>query len=405
MSTTLRTSRRTGRLGVMPARTARIARTRSAASAARTKGAAVAVLAVAAAAACGSGAPARDDAAPTTDADAADRWVEVDRIARDAFAAQGIAGMGLAIYDAMDRKVFERMYGDFAPDRQVAVASASKLVAGMVLLDVVGRGMLSLDSTTGGVLGWTGPNAAITLRQLLSFTSGLPPEAACTREVQTTLAECVQTIAGTTAVAPPGTRFDYGSVHLAVAGRMAEVATSKLWNRLFADTLATPLGLPASDRYYTAPRQALGLMNPLVAGGLRASMNDYAQLLATAFHRGSYRGLAIGTPALFDQQAIAPYPGAVIGQSPYVSVGYDYRYGLAAWLECATPAAGCATISSPGAFGWTPWLDRAAGFYAILGMEIAGTGGGTDGVVSFSVHLAQELKPAITAALGPAAAP
>lgn len=354
--------------------------------------------------ACGSGAPTREDAAPGSDADGAggdDRWAEVDRRARAAFTAQGIAGMGVAIYDATDRKVFERMYGDFAADRQVAVASASKLVAGMVILDGVGRGMLSLDSTTGGVLGWTGPNAAITLRQLLSFTSGLAPDAACTREVQTTLADCVAAIASTTAVAPPGTRFDYGSTHLAVAGRMAEVATGKLWNRLFADTLATPLGLPATDRYYTAPRQAIGLMNPLVAGGLRASMNDYAQLLATAFHRGSYRGLAIGTPDLFDQQAIAPYPGAVIGQSPYVAVGYDYRYGLSAWLECATPAAGCATISSPGAFGWTPWLDRKAGYYAILGMEIAGTGGGTDGVVSFSVQLAQELKPAIEAALAP----
>jgi serine-type D-Ala-D-Ala carboxypeptidase/endopeptidase len=393
MSTTLSASRRTGTLSVMPARPALAALT-----------ALAALAALAAAAACGSGAPAQGDAAPAPDADAVDKWAEVDRIAQGAFAAQGIAGMGLAIYDAADRKVFERMYGDFAPDRQVAVASASKLVAGMVILDVVGRGMLSLDGTTGGVLGWTGPNAAITLRQLLSFTSGLAPEAACTREVQTTLASCVATIAGTTAVAAPGTRFDYGSVHLAVAGRMAEVATGKLWNQLFADTLATPLGLPATDRYYTAPRQAIGLMNPLVAGGLRASMNDYAQLLATAFHRGSYRGLAIGTPALFDQQAIAPYPNAVIGQSPYVAVGYDYRYGLAAWLECATPATGCAAISSPGAFGWTPWLDRVTGYYAILGMEIAGAGGGgTDGVVSFSVHLAQDVKPAIAAAL--AAAP
>jgi CubicO group peptidase (beta-lactamase class C family) len=355
-------------------------------------------LAVAGAAACGSDSAALD--APADPADAADRWAEVDRIARAAFTAQGTAG-GLAIYDASDAKVFERMYGDFAPDRQVAVASASKLVAGEVILDVVARGQLSLDATTGAVLGWTGPNAAITLRQLLSFTSGLDPDPPCTRQLAITLASCAATIGASTAVAPPGTRFDYGSAHLAVAGRMAEVATGKLWNRLFADTLATPLGLPASVTYYTAPRQSAGMMNPLVAGGLRASMTDYAQLLATAFHRGAYRGLSIATPALFDQQAIEPYPNVVIGQSPYVAVGYGYRYGLASWLECDTPATGCAVISSPGAFGWTPWLDRTTGYYAILGMEVANGGGTTpDGVVSFSVHLAQDLKPAIAAALG-----
>ena len=30
----------------------------------------------------------------------------------------------------------------------------------------------------------------------------------------------------------------------------------------------------------------------------------------------------------------------------------------AAWLECPPPAVNCAVLSSPGAFGFTPWLDR-----------------------------------------------
>jgi hypothetical protein len=47
----------------------------------------------------------------------------------------------------------------------------------------------------------------------------------------------------------------------------------------------------------------------------------------------------------------------------------DFRYGLSAWLECATPAEGCHKMSSPGAFGFTPWIDRENGYYAILGME------------------------------------
>ena len=42
-------------------------------------------------------------------------------------------------------------------------------------------------------------------------------------------------------------------------------------------------------------------------------------------------------------------------------------------LAISTPATGCSSISSPGAFGFTPWLDRITGYYAILGMEISTT--------------------------------
>jgi hypothetical protein len=61
---------------------------------------------------------------------------------------------------------------------------------------------------------------------------------------------------------------------------------------------------------------------------------------------------------------------------------------------CGTPAAGCAVLSSPGAFGFTPWLDRAAGYYAILGMELD-RGAVENGVVDFAVRLQQELEPLI----------
>lgn len=326
-------------------------------------------------------------------------WAEVDRIAAAAVASAAVPGLGVAVYDSSDKKVFEKMYGDFSPDREIALASSSKLVSGLVLLDIVADGTLSLDSTTGAILGWTGPTAAITLRHLLSFTSGLPADNACTRNTTITLAACVDAIKAEPPESAPGARFDYGSSHLAVAARMAEVATGKLWAQLFAERLATPLGLPASVKYYTAPRQSLGTTNPLIAGGLRATMNQYALLLATAFHRGSYKGLSIATPALFDAQSTEPFPDAVIGDSPFERIGVDFHYGLASWLECPPPASNCAVLSSPGAFGFTPWYDRATGYYAIIGTEVSDSGGGANGIVAFSVELAQDLKPAITAAL------
>src|SRR5882757_760956 len=121
----------------------------------------------------------------------------VDSAARAAFESEGIAGMGLAIYNHEGVKVFEQMYGHFSPDTRVPIASASKLVSGVTLFRLMDAGYLTLDSTTGQVLGWTGDQGAITLRQLLSFTSGLAPENHCTYDSTVTLDECVTTISQT----------------------------------------------------------------------------------------------------------------------------------------------------------------------------------------------------------------
>ena len=250
------------------------------------------------------------DDAGTLEPDAGSAWAPVTAVleARVAEAGASVPGLGLAVYDAQDRKVYEHIVGDFAPDRRVAVASASKMVSGTLLFELIRQGRLSLDSTTGQMLGWTGDKAGITLRHLLSFTSGLQPSHLCTFQPGITLADCVASIAQTSRVAAPGTRFDYGSTHLHVAARMAEVSTGKTWNTLFTETLAQPLGLPSGVTYFTAPNRPLGTTNPLVAGGLRASMNEYAPLLALVFHRGPHAGGVIGTPELFDAQAVEPFP-------------------------------------------------------------------------------------------------
>jgi serine-type D-Ala-D-Ala carboxypeptidase/endopeptidase len=351
-----------------------------------------------AAALCGCGGGGDDSGGdPLPPAPVPAAFAAVDARAAAAFSAQGISGMGLAIYDAQGVKRFEKYYGAFSGTQRVAVASASKLVSGLVIARVIDQGFLTLDSTTGAVLGWTGAQGTITLRQLLSFTSGLEREAGCTLLQNITLAECVALVSTLPLVAAPGTRFDYGSTHLHVAARMAEVTTAQSWANLFASQLKTPLRLSSPDLlYYSAPRQATGTSNPLIAGGLRATMNEYAVMLGLEFSRGVYGGNALIDAAFFAAQSSEAYPGAVIGNSPFANAGLPFHYGLAAWLECAPPAVNCNVVSSPGAFGFTPWVDRDGGYSAILGMEVTES---QSGVVQFAVSLEQELKPLIRAAL------
>ena len=74
-------------------------------------------------AACGGGG---SSPTPTPPPPAPDPFIAVDNAARAAFTAQGISGMGLAIYDAQGVKRFEKFYGAFSADQRVAIASASK---------------------------------------------------------------------------------------------------------------------------------------------------------------------------------------------------------------------------------------------------------------------------------------
>ncbi|WP_129648159.1 serine hydrolase domain-containing protein [Peristeroidobacter agariperforans] len=332
-----------------------------------------------------------DDASPTPPAD--DPFVAIDRAAEAAYRTQGIEGMGLAIYNRDGEKVFERMYGNFSATQRVPIASASKLVSGVVLFRLIDQGFLSLDSTTAQVLGWSGEKGTITLRHLLSFTSGLPPENFCTYRETHTLAECVGEISQMELLGLPGTRFEYGSTHLHVAARMAEVVTGDSWNEIFAAQVRDPLGMPADIVYYANPVAATGTNNPLPAGGLIVSMQEYERLLHFVFNKGQWQGAPLLRPEIFDVQRVQPYANAAIVTTPASSVGTQVRYGLTAWLECSTPTTGCSAISSPGAFGFNPWLDRDVGYYAILGMQVP------NDRVGFVVDLKQQLKPLIAEAL------
>jgi len=97
---------------------------------------------LAALAACGDGS---GDDPPVAD----DPFDAVDAAARAAYQAEGLSGMGLAIYNHDGVKVFEQMYGTFTPDTRVPIASASKMVSGVTLFRLVDEGYLTLDSTTG----------------------------------------------------------------------------------------------------------------------------------------------------------------------------------------------------------------------------------------------------------------
>ena len=306
--------------------------------------------------------------------------------------ASPVANLYIIVGDARG-VVYRFQKGSFSSTVPVPVASASKLLTSLVVMRLVDRGVLRLDDNPQRVLSnWTSaaadPRSGVTLQQLLSFTSGFNTEGAngnCMADPATTLSACVQGIYAAGLTTAPGTAYAYASPHLQIAGAMAEAATGKPMAQIIREELTTPFGLTATS--FPTPSAT----NPRMAGGAFSTVEDYAIVMAALLDGRMVRDLGgfvqdrtAGLTVLFE-------PEAAIENG-------DWHYALGAWRECDdTPfSVRCAsqrTISSPGAFGWTPWIDVDRGYWAIIGMQ--------QGLGSIpSVRLEQQIQPLIATALG-----
>mgnify|MGYP001384478967 CR=1 FL=1 len=344
--------------------------------------------------ACRPAGPDLDPDAPiqsdTSDAD----WSAVDAYLDEAFASQdAVDGFGLWVWRTEgDELVYHRAYGGLTAEDRLAVASASKLVTGLVFLRMVELGQMSLSSTTAEVLGWQGtPEGAITLDHAGAFVTGFDASNPCTFRPGLTLSECVDDFREAGLQAPPGTQFDYGAAHMHVGSVMVEAVTGVAYNDAFAMHLAQPLGLNDDGlRFYTLPAQGIGTTNPLTSGGLQATVAEYSQFLRVVAHAGTVDGVRVVSPELVARMFRNDYTTASVAFSPYTDAGYDFRYGYGGWLECDGAVAECDVFSSAGAFGFTPWVDREHGYYAILAMQgPAGTG------ATLAVTIEQDVQPMV----------
>ena len=311
-------------------------------------------------------------------------------------APAGVDGLRLLVHDADGVELIDLEVGVLPRDEALAVASASKLVSALALMRLVEEGALSLSDRVDSRVPSPGAYGAVTLDQLGAFVSGMPADDDCLSEARSTVAECAATLLATTPVASPGDRLDYGGAHLQVAGWMAEQSTGESWAQLFERTLREPLGLNAEQtRYYTFPQRRIG-DHPLIAGGLVISIDDYDRLLSVAHKRGQLEETTFISEALARRLEENRYPSAEIGDSPMEDDGYDYRYSFGSWLHCEGTYTECPIVSSPGAYGFTPWIDHASGYRAILAMESEAPGG-----AAWAVPLAHSLMPWIAALAAP----
>ncbi|HEU0153951.1 MAG TPA: serine hydrolase domain-containing protein [Arenimonas sp.] len=258
-------------------------------------------------------------------------------------------------------------FGSYRGDERVAIASASKWLSALVLGRLVERGTLAWDSRVGDYFPEAAPAMRpITLAQLFSHTAGMDvDDAPCLSVRQTTLQACAAQILAIPLVYAPGTGFAYGGNSMQVAGAMAERATGEDWDTLFLAEVVQPLGLTGTD--WSTSSLLPGYVptpNPRIAGGARATRDDYARVvdmvLATGRH-GEARYLREDTIAAM---AIDRAAGLPVYYAPDGGIGYGY--GIGQWVEAKDAAGHTLRVSSPGAFGFTPWVDWRQGSNGVL---------------------------------------
>jgi CubicO group peptidase (beta-lactamase class C family) len=285
----------------------------------------------------------------------------------------GVAGVTvLAFRDG--RPLFRIDRGQIATDARLPVASASKWMAAALVMTLVDEGKLSLDEPIGRRLPeFTGPAGAITLRQILSYTSGqgsLKGLVDVRQPIDLTLRESARRIAALPLADPPGAVFKYGSPAFQIAGALAEQATGQTWSALFEARIAQPLGMThtswGNPLQPGAPREAV--RNPNLQGGVVTTADDYARFLGMIAAGGLSGGRRILSTQALAEMERAQTLGKPMAFAPGGGEA-GLQYGLGEWCEVVAPDGGCTVVSSPGALGTYPWIDKRNGVYGLFFMN------------------------------------
>ena len=279
---------------------------------------------------------------------------------------------GAALLVARDNQViYEKSFGSYTPETPVFIASAGKWLAVASIMSVVDEGKLSLDDHPSRWLPEfkDDPKDKATLRQLLSHTSGYPPYQPTNKPVDRyqTLTESVARLLPLAPSRPPGKDFEYGGLAMQVAGRMAEVAAGKDWEPLFQERIAGPCGM---TKTHFTPVDAGEGHSPMLGGGARSTLRDYANFLSLIFNDGVFAGKRVLSETAIRGMQADQVRGARVKPGEFVErvrgAKHNGIYGLGEWREELDAGGNAVLLSSPSWAGAYPWIDKTCGVYGVF---------------------------------------
>ncbi len=346
---------------------------------------------------------------------------KLDSALQTILARWGIPGLGVGIVEG-DQIVFAKGYGvqsldtcaPVTPDSIFCIASITKCFVATAVMQWVERGAVTLDAPLIRYLPYfkmDDPRCGqITLRQILSHTSGMPDmdaieydELVKHPETDDGAAErYVRALRSKKLVANPGERFSYSNIAYNVLGDVIAKISAQTFEAYMKEHVLLPAGMPGStllpadvDQSKLAIphlRTPAMMVNPVYpyhradapASFLHTSVVDMCHWCMTCLNQGSYAGQSILGP---DSYRLMWTPVVQRGYPPlYESAGLGWTLGH---FE------GVKTVShGGGGFGWTCFLtllpEKGRGAIILCNEESSAHSQVTDAVI----HTMLDQEPA-----------
>jgi D-alanyl-D-alanine carboxypeptidase len=125
------------------------------------------------------------------------------------------------------------------PDTMFAIGSITKQIAAAAILKTCSEGQLSLEASVGDTLGQISLPAALTIRHLLSHTSGISYDVGLDDDREPSLVGVLERCAPT--AAPPGSCWLYNNTNYFLLGHALTRLTGKAWAELVTGLVIPPV--------------------------------------------------------------------------------------------------------------------------------------------------------------------
>lgn len=322
----------------------------------------------------------------------------------------GIASIeAVGMQDLVDAKPMPK-------DALFRIASMTKPITAMGIMMLVQEQKLTVDdpvekhlpefagqqlvsSREGGNIKLRAPARRITIRDLLTHTSGLPggfpaPNSDLYFKRQLTLKDAVKISAKQPLDFEPGSKWAYCNAGIDTLGRIIEIVSGQSYESFLAQRIFEPLGMKDTTFYptdeqlqrlaglyeqkdgklnyvgYSLLGPTRGAKHPIPAGGLYSTGADLGKLYQLMLHNGSIGPVKILSPASVAEMTKVQTGNLDCGFTPGMSFGYGWAVvrqpsGVHAMMSAGTYGHG-------GAFGTQGWIDPQQDLFVILLIQRVG---------------------------------
>ena len=296
--------------------------------------------------------------------------------------------------------------GDLAmqPDAIFWIASMSKPVLGTLLMMLQDEGLLSVDDPVEKYLPEfknlktkDGKPARVTIRHLLTHTSGMGEISGAEARKCKTLADVIPLYVAKPVAFTPGSQWRYCQSGINTGGRIAEVVTGEPLDKLLQRRLFGPLGMKDTTFYLTEKQLArlaksyrrtkdgtleatpIGFLNgtsptsrdrfPAPNGGLFSTAADYARFCQMILHGGELDGKRYLKPETVKLMTTIQTDGLKTGFTP--GNGWGLGWCVVREPQGVTAMLSPGTFGHGGAYGTQAWIDPTAKRIYILMVQRA----------------------------------